>query len=71
MSVDSKSDDSPSLDPEIRSDETPSGIDRRTLIMRSAMIGGVPMRYRLTLDVIAVSGVVIFSLIRDSGAREE
>ena len=34
-------DDTPILDPELASAEPPAGIDRRTFMMRSAMIGAV------------------------------
>jgi L-serine dehydratase len=40
MSIESR-DDSPILDPEISAAETPAGIDRRTFMVRSAMIGAV------------------------------
>jgi L-serine dehydratase len=41
MSVPFSDDDPQTLGPEVPSDETPSGIDRRTLMVRSAMIGAV------------------------------
>jgi len=41
MSGDSPDEDAKTLDPEITSDETPPGIARRTLMVRSAMIGAM------------------------------